>query len=70
MLIGVDDVEPGVGEEATDRGDQPRPVGTGKEQARCRFLDDRSIIAPAAPGCIKFSALQAEDLRCLLSSRW
>ena len=36
VLVGVDDVEPGVGEEAADRGDQPRPVGAGEQQARCR----------------------------------
>ena len=46
VLVGVDDVEPGLGEEATDRGDQPRPVGAGEQQARCRVLGDRQIIAP------------------------
>jgi hypothetical protein len=34
VLVGVDDVAAGLGEEAADRGDQPRPVGTGEEQAR------------------------------------
>jgi hypothetical protein len=34
VLIGIDDVAPGVGEEAADGGDQARPVGTGEEQAR------------------------------------
>ena len=33
VLVDVDDVEPGVGEEAADRGDQPRPVRAGEEQA-------------------------------------
>jgi len=33
VLVGVDDVEPGVGEEAADRGDQPRAVGAGEQQA-------------------------------------
>jgi heavy metal translocating P-type ATPase len=34
VLVGVDDVEAGVGEEAADRGDQARPVGAGEQQAR------------------------------------
>jgi heavy metal translocating P-type ATPase len=34
VLVGVDDVEAGVGEEAADRGDQPRPVRAGEQQAR------------------------------------
>ncbi|HEY2478532.1 MAG TPA: hypothetical protein VGI17_07365 [Solirubrobacterales bacterium] len=33
MLIDVDDVQPGVGKEARNRGDQPRPVRAGKQQA-------------------------------------
>ena len=44
VLVGVDDVEPGLGEEAADRGDQTRPVGAGKQQARCRRFGDRPII--------------------------
>jgi hypothetical protein len=45
VLIGVDDVEPSLGEEAADRGDQSRPVGAGKQQARCRGIGDSRIIA-------------------------
>ena len=45
VLVGVDDVEPGLGEEAADGGDQPRPVGAGEEQPRCRMdVFDRPII--------------------------
>jgi hypothetical protein len=33
VLVDVDDVEPGIGEESTDRRDQSRPVGAGEEQA-------------------------------------
>jgi hypothetical protein len=45
VLVGVDDVEPGVGEEAADGGDQSRPVRAGEQQARCRRLSDLGIIA-------------------------
>jgi len=45
VLVGVDDVESGVGEEAADRGDQTRLVGAGEQQARCRRLGDPNIIA-------------------------
>jgi hypothetical protein len=31
VLVGVDDVETGFGEEATDGGDQARPVGAGEQ---------------------------------------
>jgi hypothetical protein len=34
VLVGVDDVEAGFGEEAADGGDQARPVGAGEQQAR------------------------------------
>ena len=34
VLVGVDDVEAGFGEEAADRGDQPGPVGAGEQQSR------------------------------------
>jgi hypothetical protein len=33
VLVGVDDVQPGVGEEAADPRDQPRAVGAGEKQA-------------------------------------
>ena len=47
VLVGVDDVEPGVGEEAADGRDQPRPVGAGEQQARVSACSavDRGIIA-------------------------
>jgi heavy metal translocating P-type ATPase len=35
VLVGVDDVETGVGEEAADRGDQARAVRTGEQEAGC-----------------------------------
>jgi hypothetical protein len=44
VLVGVDDVEPRVGEEAACRGDQPRPVGAGEKKARCRLLGDLPIM--------------------------
>jgi hypothetical protein len=44
VLVGIDDVEAGVGEEAADRGDQPRPVRAGEQQARCRVLGDARIM--------------------------
>jgi hypothetical protein len=34
VLIGVDDVAPGIGEEPADRGDQAGLIGAGKQQAR------------------------------------
>jgi hypothetical protein len=33
VLVGIDDVEAGIGEEAADGGDQARPVGAGEQQA-------------------------------------
>ena len=46
VLVGVDDVEIGIGEEAADGGDQAGPVGAGEEQPRCQMLVfDRRIIA-------------------------
>ena len=47
VLVGVDDVEPGVGEEAADGGDQPRPVGAGEQQAGCGLLGDPPMMAVA-----------------------
>ncbi len=44
-VVGVDDVEAGVGEEAAHRGDQAGTVGTGEEQARRRVLCHGRIIA-------------------------
>jgi hypothetical protein len=44
VLVGVDDVEPGLSEEATDRGDQPGAVRAGEQQARCRLLGDPRIM--------------------------
>jgi hypothetical protein len=44
VLVGVDDVEAGVGEEAADGGDQAGPVGAGEQQARCRRVRDPPII--------------------------
>jgi hypothetical protein len=34
VLVDVDDVQAGSGEEAGDRRDQARPVGAGEQQAR------------------------------------
>jgi hypothetical protein len=49
VLVGVDDVQPGVGEEAADGGDQPRPVGAGEQQARCGgVVGDAGMMAVAA----------------------
>lgn len=45
VLVGVEDVEPGVGEKAADRGDQSRPVRAGEQQSRCRDLGDAGIIS-------------------------
>ena len=44
VLVGVDDVQSGVGEEAADPRDQSRPVGAGEQQPRCRLLGDSQII--------------------------
>jgi hypothetical protein len=44
VLVGVDDVEAGIGEEAADRSDQARPVWAGKQQTRCRVLRDLRIM--------------------------
>jgi hypothetical protein len=50
VLIGVDDVAAGVGEEATDGGDQTRLIGTSEEQARGGgpVVDARMIAAGPA----------------------
>jgi hypothetical protein len=58
VLVGVDDVEPGVGEEAADGGDQPGPIRAGEEQAGCRLLGDPRIIAPKLARCIKSARRQ------------
>jgi hypothetical protein len=54
VLVGVDDVASGIGEEAADRGDQPGLIGAGEEKARgggltvdagmiaCRSAESRS----------------------------
>jgi hypothetical protein len=34
VLVGVDDVATGVGEEAADGSDQAGPIGASKQQAR------------------------------------
>jgi hypothetical protein len=34
VLVDVDDVQPGVGEEARDGGDQPRSIRAGEQEAR------------------------------------
>jgi hypothetical protein len=47
VLVGVDDIEPGVGEEAADGGDQPRPVGAGEQQAGCGLVGDPPMMAVA-----------------------
>jgi hypothetical protein len=44
VLVGVDDVESGVGEEAADPRDQARPVRAGEQQSGCRMLGDRRIM--------------------------
>jgi hypothetical protein len=33
VLVGIDDVAPGAGEKAADRGDQAGTIRTGEEQA-------------------------------------
>jgi hypothetical protein len=45
VLIGVDDIAAGVGQEGADPGDQPRSIGAGEEQPRCRKLGDTRIMA-------------------------
>jgi hypothetical protein len=45
VLVGIDDVEPGIGEEAADRGDQPRPVRAGEEKSRCGLLGNLPMMA-------------------------
>jgi hypothetical protein len=49
VLVGVDDVEPGVGEEAADRRDQAGPVRAGEEKARCGLLGDPPMMAVCSP---------------------
>jgi hypothetical protein len=44
VLIGIDDVEAGLGEEAADRGDQAGSVGAGEQESCCRRLGDAPII--------------------------
>ena len=44
MLVRVDDVEPGVRQEAADGGNQPRLVRAGEEQAGCRLVGDPPIM--------------------------
>jgi hypothetical protein len=47
VLVGVDDVEAGLGEEAADGGDQAGSVGTGEQQARGGVLAvDGGMMAP------------------------
>jgi hypothetical protein len=50
VLVGVDDVAAGIGEEAADGGDQAGPIGAGKQQARGggSVVDARMIAAGAA----------------------
>jgi hypothetical protein len=57
VLVGVDDVEAGVGEEAADRGDQARPVRAGEQQARCGVLGDARIM-PGARQAVPDAPLQ------------
>jgi hypothetical protein len=45
VLVGVDDVEAGVGQEAADRGDQARLVRAGEQESGCRRDGDRGIMA-------------------------
>jgi hypothetical protein len=56
MLVGVDDVETGIGEEAADGGDQPRAVGAGEKQPGCGGDGDRRMMA--------VSEAFAEQRRC------
>jgi len=50
VLIGVDDVAAGVGEEAADGGDQAGPIGAGEQQTRGGepVVDARMIAAGPA----------------------
>ena len=68
VLIGVDDVEPGVGEEAADGGDQPGPVGAGEQQARCRLLRDLRIIARMQSACVASRKIEVADRTSCLTS--
>jgi hypothetical protein len=46
VLVGVDNVATGVGEEAADGGDQAGPIGAGEQQTRGGGLvGDGRIIA-------------------------
>jgi hypothetical protein len=47
VLVGVDDVEPGVGEEAADPRDQARSVRAGEQQSGCLVAGDRRIMMDA-----------------------
>jgi hypothetical protein len=53
VLIGVEDVEARLGEEAADRGDQPRPVRAGKQQAGCGLRGDARIMPPQGGSGVK-----------------
>jgi hypothetical protein len=50
VLVGVDDVEARVGEEAADRGDQTGAVGAGEQEARCRLVGDEAMMAARRRG--------------------
>jgi hypothetical protein len=53
VLIGVDDVATGVGEEAADGGDQTGPIGAGEQQARGgKSLVDKRMIAAGPAGSL------------------
>jgi hypothetical protein len=47
VLVGVDDVESRVGEEAADPRDQARPVWAGEQQPGCLVVGDRRIMMDA-----------------------
>jgi heavy metal translocating P-type ATPase len=53
VLVGVDDVEAGLGEEAADRRDQPGPVRAGEQQAGGGRLPlDAGMMAPVPFLCL------------------
>jgi hypothetical protein len=54
MLIGVDDVETGVGEEAADGRDQPRAIGAGEQESGCVLLGDPRIMPVNGPWTREF----------------
>jgi len=49
VLVGVDDVEPGLGEEAADRGDQAGTIGAGEQEAGAVGLAGDVGMMPGAP---------------------